>query len=708
MSEVNRNAIIGLIVVAVVIGASFSVVPHYLSRMYPYPPEHTYVAEPSKGYREAKLEGVRTFTDYVELLDYLSNVAKLNQLLERDTVTSFRVPATVEVARPSGKAVPQTTVESRASKTNVQVEGIDEPDVAKTDGEVIAVAAGNKVFIVDAHGKRLLSRIELDSSVAGMFLKDKKLVVISTGVVPRNYVPVLAHQRALPLIIPAGTPNSTVYVVDIANSASPEIKLKTSVTGSFLAARLVDSFVYVLTTLPLGAPIVPAVNGEPLNPGSIGLVDEDPDSYTTIVSLDIDKLGYSAYSFLTGPSSWIYMSYTRLYVGVSKHFSITAAYKAFLEVLVKYLPTDIANKVMNMLEVGNIAGALEVANEYLYSVSDEEFDKLAGQVNNELNKVVFSERTVFYAFRISGLSMSYSGLFSVFGVVLDQFSMEEFRNYFIVATTGRSGYFKLYTYRAMFPGHAGKPITILEYQDSKVVSAKTYTPATKPSMKPPRYYTVTPETVGEPENGVFVINLENLSEQGSLKGLAKGESIYSARLVKNILFLVTYRQVDPLFAIDLSNPDSPRVLGYLKIPGFSEYLHPLDEDRLLGIGLEDSYLKFSLFDVSNPAEMREISKVLIACSWSPVLRDHRAVTIDPDFRLVYIPMSSYCYYPPTSGLGVVRYGENSLSFVSLLEVYEAVRALFIGQELYVVSPDRVVVYGIPELNYIAEILLEGY
>lgn len=703
----NRNAVIGLIVVAVVIGASLSTVPHYLSRMYTYSPKLTFVTEPSTSYREVRLEGVRTFTDYVELLDYLSNVAKLSQFLGRDTTATFRALAATEVAQLSGKAVSQTTVDSRVSKTNVQVEGIDEPDVAKTDGEVIAVAADNEVFIVDAHGKRLLSRIELDSSVVGMFLRDKKLVIISTGVVPRNYVLMLTHQRALPLIIPAGTPNSTVYVVDITNSASPEIKLKTSITGSFLTARLVDSFVYVLTTLPLGAPIVPAVNGEPLNLGSIGLIDEEPDSYTTILALDIDKLDYSAYSFLTGPGSWIYMSYTKLYVGVSKYFSTTEAYRAFLEVLVKYLPADIAGKVKNMLEASNIAGALEAAHEYLNSVSDEEFDKLAAQVNDELSKVVFSEKTVFYVFRIYGLSVSYLGMFSVLGVVLDQFSMEEFGNYFIIATTGRSGYFKMYTYRTIFLGHTGKPITIVEYQDSKVVSTKTFTPASKPSMKPPRYYTVTSETAGEPENSVFVINLENLSEQGSLKGLAKGERIYSARLVKNILFLVTYRQVDPLFAIDLSNPDSPRVLGYLKIPGFSEYLHPLDEDRLLGIGLEDSYLKLSLFDVSNPAEMREVSKVLIECSWSPVFSDHRAVTVDPDFRLVYIPMSSYCYYPPTSGLGVARYGKNSLSFVSLLEVYGAVRALYVSQELYVVSPDRIVVYSIPELNYIAEIMLKG-
>ncbi|MEM2208078.1 MAG: beta-propeller domain-containing protein, partial [Sulfolobales archaeon] len=277
-------------------------------------------------------------------------------------------------------------------------------------------------------------------------------------------------------------------------------------------------------------------------------------------------------------------------------------------------------------------------------------------------------------------------------------------NYFVVATTVTPSSLKVYTYRVV-QEPSGKPITIVEYVDDKAVSTKTYTPVAKPAKTPPRLYYITPVSVDEPENNVFVIYLENFSVLGSLRGLAKGERVYSARLMKNVLFLVTFRQVDPLFAIDLSNPEKPAVLGYLKMPGFSEYLHPVSSDRLLGIGLEDNKLKISLFDVSNPTKMRELSKIHIECSWSPVLSDHKAITVDVDFAVVYIPIWSYCHYPPLSGLAVVEYGEHNLRFLSLLEVEGVFRAVYIGRELYAVSPDRIVIYSIPDFNYVTEVLL---
>lgn len=126
---------------------------------------------------------------------------------------------------------------------------------------------------------------------------------------------------------------------------------------------------------------------------------------------------------------------------------------------------------------------------------------------------------------------------------------------------------------------------------------------------------------------MFIVDLTSLEVIGSLRNLARGERIYSARLIGNVFFLVTFRQVDPLFAIDISDPENPQVLGYLKIPGFSEYLHPLPGNKLLGIGLEDRSLKISLFNVTDPTNMSEIAKVLVYSAWSQALQDHHAVTI---------------------------------------------------------------------------------
>lgn len=709
----DRSSVVGLAILAIVVGASLSIVPHILSRTYLQSVKQGVSVRFPEGYVEARLGGLRTFGSYSELLEYLNNLVKLKQVVSEATGGYYLLSAQPGVRGLPGsetavsKATPQTalaTADSRVHKTNVQVESVDEPDIAKTDGEIVVVAVGNTAFIVDAAEKKVLGRFEVDSVIVGMFLVDKKLVVVSSGTVPYAYTPLFTRAELLPFSIPAGAPNTTVYLVDVRNAANPVTKLKVSVTGHFLSARLANNSIYVLTTLPLGTSTVPTVNGIPVAPGSIGVVDEEPDAYTTIVVVDTAGLSYTAYSFLTGSGSWVYMSPTRLYVGASRYLTTTTIYKAFLEVLVRHLPREVADEVRGLLSAGAIAKALEVAQKYLSSASDEEFKELITLVNEDLGAKSFSEETVFHVFGLSGLSVRYSGSFSVNGLVLDQFSMEEMGDHFVVATTESYVSLKVYTYR-VFQEPTGRPITIVEYEGTKAVNTKTYTPASRPAKTSSRLYSITPVSVGESENGVFVIDLRSFSTVGSLRGLAKGERIYSARLVKNVLFLVTFRQVDPLFAIDLSDPRDPRVLGYLKIPGFSEYLHPVSEDRLLGVGLEDGNLKLSLFDVSKPTGMVEVSKILIECSWSPALSDHRAVTVDRDFALVYLPLWSYCYSPPAGGVSVIRYGGASLSYVTLLEVDGALRALYIGKELYVVSSDRLVVYTIPELEYVAEVLL---
>ena len=87
------------------------------------------------------------------------------------------------------------------------------------------------------------------------------------------------------------------------------------------------------------------------------------------------------------------------------------------------------------------------------------------------------------------------------------------------------------------------------------------------------------------KNHLFILD-ENLKLTGSVEGLAKGERIYSARFMGDKAYMVTFRETDPLFVIDVANPAAPKVLGELKIPGFSNYLHPLDENHLIGFGYE--------------------------------------------------------------------------------------------------------------------------
>jgi len=151
-------------------------------------------------------------------------------------------------------------------------------------------------------------------------------------------------------------------------------------------------------------------------------------------------------------------------------------------------------------------------------------------------------------------------------------------------------------------------------------------------------------------NNVYILD-ENLNVIGKLEDLAPGEEIYSARFMGNRCYLVTFRKVDPLFVIDLKDPENPQVLGKLKIPGYSDYLHPYDETHLIGVGKETvpaeegdfswyQGVKISLFDVSNVSKPKEIAKFEIGDRGtdSPVLRDHKAFLFSKSRCLLVLPI----------------------------------------------------------------------
>jgi uncharacterized secreted protein with C-terminal beta-propeller domain len=157
-------------------------------------------------------------------------------------------------------------------------------------------------------------------------------------------------------------------------------------------------------------------------------------------------------------------------------------------------------------------------------------------------------------------------------------------------------------------------------------------------------------TFGTQTNNVYVLNM-NLSIVGKLENLASGESLHSARFMGNRGYLVTFKKTDPLFVIDLSEPTSPLVLGKLKIPGYSDYLHPYDETHLIGVGKhtveadEGDFawyqgVKISLFDVSDVANPKQISNYTIGDRGtdSPILSDHRAFLFDRSKALLVIPV----------------------------------------------------------------------
>ncbi len=151
----------------------------------------------------------------------------------------------------------------------------------------------------------------------------------------------------------------------------------------------------------------------------------------------------------------------------------------------------------------------------------------------------------------------------------------------------------------------------------------------------------------ETTNSLYILD-ENLKVTGKIENLAKDERVYSARFMGDIGYFVTFRETDPLFSVDLSNPAEPKILGELKISGFSEYLHFYAENLLLGIGMEADEntgrtdgMKLSMFDISNPVNVKEQSKLNMEYDYSDALYNYKAVLIDTKKNLFGFSAEAY-------------------------------------------------------------------
>ena len=156
----------------------------------------------------------------------------------------------------------------------------------------------------------------------------------------------------------------------------------------------------------------------------------------------------------------------------------------------------------------------------------------------------------------------------------------------------------------------------------------------------------------ETENNIYILD-KDLNEIGYLEGLAKEENIYSVRFMGKTGYVVTFKQVDPLFVIDLSNPEKPEVKGKLKIPGYSSYLHPYDDTHVIGIGKnteETEYgstvntnMKMSMFDVSDLENPKEMFSVSIGGkgTYSEILNNHKALFFNKEKNLIGFPITIY-------------------------------------------------------------------
>lgn len=545
---------------------------------------------------------------------------------------------------------------SAHSETNIQVQGVDESDIVKTNGTHIFQVSDGKINIIETgNGQemKLLHSIIYDSSKYmpfQLFLHEDRLLVLGHSYEETKQE---ANKKQAGDLWIAPTHQTTKAIVyNISNPAKPKEERTLSLEGHIVSSRKIDSQVYLVTNQYPQYWIMREHDNVDLRPRySDSNVSEEK------ITIDYDEIQYFPESN-------------------EPNYTMIAAFDL-------NKPETTAN-ITTYLGSGN---ELYMSKENLYlAVQDWGARTLMADVGEE------TPITTIYKFAINGLEVVYDSTAEIEGRILNQFSMDEHNGYFRVAITKGNMWDE-----------------------------------NKPSA-----------------NNLFIFD-QHLKQVSSVENLARGERIYSARFMGDRVYIVTFRETDPLFVIDASDPMAPKVMGELKIPGFSNYLHPYDENHLIGFGHDTKSVpnkdsnepliltegvKLSIFDVTDMANPKEKFTEIIGGrgTYSPLNYDHKALLFDQKRNLFAFPINVYQsvegdpWDQEFEFQGAYIYDvnlENGFSLQSKISHMkgkapyeewenEISRLLYIGDTLYAISNSKITAHAMEGFQLIDELSLLSY
>jgi inhibitor of cysteine peptidase len=455
------------------------------------------------------------------------------------------------------------------SETNVQVEGVDESDIVKTDGTYVYAVLEGKVRIVRAdppESMELVSTIDLleeEFNPTEMYIENDRLVLLGTSWQSFNSARPAANTKMRSLVAPAfyGGQKTEVRMYDVSDRTSPLLERTVSFDGNTISTRKIGSTLYLVMNegvrwhVPNPIPV----------PLETDLMPKFQDSLISESPMPVARCGdVVILPHIPNPQ-----------------YLIVAA-----------IPTDTVTKEIQREVVLGSAENIYASTENLYIAANQWHYSWRGPIGQS------SQETSIYrfAFTDTGIEMKAHG--TVPGRILNQFSMDEHEGHFRIATTKGQSW------------NEGNPST----------------------------------------NNLYILNL-NLERIGEVEDMAPGETIYSARFMGDRAYMVTFKKVDPFFVLDVSDPTNPTILGKLKIPGYSDYLHPYDENHIIGFGKDAEEakegdfawyqgMKMALFDVTDPVNPKQLHTFGIGDRGtdSPLLRNHKALLFDKERGLLAFPI----------------------------------------------------------------------
>ncbi|MCH8991273.1 MAG: beta-propeller domain-containing protein, partial [Acidobacteria bacterium] len=467
--------------------------------------------------------------------------------------------------------------------TNLQELGVDEPDLVKTDGRRIVVMTGSTLQVVLVDNDDLTLAGSID---LGFWSNDLFLDGDRVvAIATNNFGIVPLFEGVADGIAPYQSPLVTVVEIDITDPTDPELKRSLQIDGRYVSSRMVDGAIRLV------------VSSQPT-----GFAWEGPEGSGLRAEREAEEKNRELLRNSTA-DNWL------PYVVVTDHdgVDVTVVEGTLVDCNRTHRPDEFSGLTtlsLVTLDVDELAiedaTAVFADGDIVYSSGDATYVATSRWINPfvwDRGEQPEDINTMIHKFTLEPRSAEYQASGSVPGYMLSQWSMSEWQGDLRVAST-----------------------------DS------------------PQWWD-TPES----DSVVTVLrdNGDELETIGSVDGLGRGERIYAVRFIEDRGYVVTFRQVDPLYVIDLSDPRRPTVEGELKIHGYSAYLHPVSDDLLLGVGQDADHngrvtgLQASLFDVADPQAPERTDQFTMGDASSELEWDHHAFLFNPADGLTVIPFQRW-------------------------------------------------------------------
>ena len=458
--------------------------------------------------------------------------------------------------------------ETKNSKTNTQVNNVDEADIVKVDGNYIYYVSNKKLVIIDAHTPEASEKIseinykDTNFNPREVYVKGQKIIVIGneydnsckTEAISTEDVTATDIER-----VQESKPKSGMRIYDISNIKEPKETRRVMIEGNYISSRMIEDNIYYVANKYIATSNIQKNKMEDLDEDKYKPVYQD-----TAVSQEEKCINYDLIYYFpeTQDSSYLMLA------GLNINNNEEAEIRTFLG-----------------------------AGQYIYS-SEKNMYIATNKTTYGKGYEVLGGTTHLLKIELNNGKFNFKAECNIDGQVNNQFSMDENKDTFRIATTTGNIWVD--------------------------------------------------ETTA---NNLYILN-DKLEEIGRVENFGKEEKIYSVRYVENKAYVVTFKQTDPLFVIDLSKSTKPQILGELKIPGYSTYLHPYDDTHLIGFGYDTKEngtrvitngLKMSMFDISdfnNPQELFKISIGDSKYTYSELLYNHKALLFSKEKDIIAFPLYS--------------------------------------------------------------------